>query len=214
MWVRAPASTTVPSRARITPELATLGATRAARPVSRTVMWPRLTIRASGLAGMSNCILPAMKFCRVMPEAVTRMLAAFTSALSANTTPERFSMITWPFALMLPAMADGCGPVTRFSTTAPAPGWRNTTPCFWPTSKLFQSTTARWDCWVISVELAVLLMAALPAVTAPPCGRALGAWARAGRASTSRAAACSAVPSSSAARLRRAKPIRTAETCA
>src|ERR1700692_2505520 len=171
----------------MTPELATLGATNAARPVSLTVVVPLLTILAFGLAGMSKTIFPAMKFWLVMPAAVTSTLAAFTSALLANTTPDWFWMMIWPLAVMCPAIWEGWAALTRFSTTADELGCWNVTLWFAPTSKLVQSIAARCDCSVIIVLVAVVLICALPAETAPPCGRAFGAWARAGTARTRRA---------------------------
>ena len=80
VWVAAPASTTWPSRALITPELATEGATSAASPACFTVIVPRLSIRAFGLAAWSNTMRPAMKFWLVMPGALTTMDCVLTCA--------------------------------------------------------------------------------------------------------------------------------------
>ncbi len=76
----APASTTWPNFALITPELTTLGATSAASPACLTVMVPRFSTRASGCAALSNTMRPAMKFRFVMPGALTITLCAFTCA--------------------------------------------------------------------------------------------------------------------------------------
>ena len=67
----APASTTLPNLALMVPELATDGATNAARPAPRTVSVPWLITLASGFAGWSNTILPAMKLPLEIPTAVT-----------------------------------------------------------------------------------------------------------------------------------------------
>ena len=102
---------------------------------------------------------------------------------------------------MRPAICDGSGPVTRFSVTALADGWLKVTLCWLPTLKLCQFTAARWVDWLIAVLLAVWLIAAAPATTTPPVGRAFGAGcAAAGSASTSTTVACNAVLISSAAR--------------
>ena len=88
---------------------------------------------------------------------------------------------------MRPAICDGSGPVTRFSATALDDGWLNVTLCWLPTSKLCQLIAARWLDWLICVLLALWLIAAVPATTLPPVGRAFGAgcactgWARTSR---------------------------------
>ena len=125
--VVAPARTTWPKRAVMVPELATDGATSAANPASLTVIVPALVIRAFGLPGWSNTIRPAMKFWLLIPGALTITLCAFTCAPAWNTTPDGLVSTSWPLALIRPAMADGSGPVTRFSVTLLAPGWLKTT---------------------------------------------------------------------------------------
>ena len=80
VWVTAPASTTVPSFAVMTPELATWGATKAASPACLMVIVPALSMRAVALPGWSNTSLPAMKFLLLMLEDETTRPAAFTCA--------------------------------------------------------------------------------------------------------------------------------------
>ncbi len=80
VWVAAPASTTWPSFALMVPELATEGATSAASPACRTVIVPRLSMRAFALPGWSNTILPAIRLAFVMPAALTTTLCALTWA--------------------------------------------------------------------------------------------------------------------------------------
>ena len=96
----------------------------------------------------------------------------------------------WPFALILPAMADGSPEVTRFSVTDEALGCANVTLCCEPTLKVVQSIAARLlDCEML-VDVAVVLIEAEPATTWPPVGRAFGAgcaragWMATGTAST------------------------------
>ena len=62
----------------MTPELATCGATRAARPACRTVMVPAFVTAALGFAAWSNTIRPAMKLALPMPAADTISPALFT----------------------------------------------------------------------------------------------------------------------------------------
>jgi hypothetical protein len=116
-----------------------------------------------------------------------------------------------PFAVIRPAIADGSGPVTRFSVTALAFGWSNVTVCALPTLKLVQLTAARALDWVMVVVVGAVVMLAAPATTWPPSGRADGAgWAIAGRLITRVKAACNAVAQCNAERLRSLVPtIRT-----
>ncbi len=108
-----------------------------------------------------------------------------------------------PLASICPAISDGLALITRFSATEDADGWMKSTVCCDPTLKLCQLITARWLLCVIVVVLGLLLIVALPAFTAPPVGCAFGAGcARPGVASSSKLPACSAVRSSSAARVR------------
>jgi hypothetical protein len=90
-------------------------------------------------------------------------------------TPDWFTSTTWPFAVILPAICDGLGPVTRLSVIALALGWLKLTLCGLPTSKLCQLTAARGLDWLIVVLAGVWLIAAPPATTTPPVGRAFGA---------------------------------------
>ena len=84
----APASTTVPSLALMTPELATRGATSAARPAWLTVIVPRFSTFALRCAAWSNTMLPAMKFALLMPTAVTISPVVLTWAPSKNVRPD------------------------------------------------------------------------------------------------------------------------------
>jgi hypothetical protein len=142
-----------------------------------------------------------------IPEAVAMKPAVLTCAPLRKVIPSWFSRITWPLALICPAICDGLGPVTRFSATAAAFGCWKSTDCRAPTLKLCQSIAARWLDWVMVVALAERAMLAAPPTTTPPCGAAFGeSCARAGCASTSTTVACNAVVSSSARRLRRSTP--------
>ncbi len=139
--------------------------------------------------------------------ALTTRPLVLTCAPLKNITPDWFTSTTWPFASMRPAIREGSGPTTRFSVMALADGCRKSTRCWLPTSKLCQFTAARWVDWLIVVVFAVWPMAAEPATTTPPVGRAFGAgWASAGSDSTSIAVACSAVLTIRAERLRRTTP--------
>ena len=203
----APASTTRPMRALMTPEFATCGATSAANPVAPTVIVPALLIRASALPGWSNTMRPAMKFRLVTLAADTTKLCASTWLPAWNTTPLPLTSTTCPLAWMRPAICDGSGPVTRFSVTLLALGCWKATVWPLPTSKLRQSTAARWLVCATLVRAAVWLMLADPATTAPPCGLAPGAGcATAGQASNRTADAPSAVLASRSRRCRSSQP--------
>ena len=205
----APASTTRPRRALITPELTTRGATSAARPASLTVIVPALLTTAPGLGAWSNTIRPAMKFWFVIPGALAIRLCALTCAPRWNTTPDGLVMMMLPFATICPAIFDGSGPVTRFSVTALVLGWLNRTACCAPTSNPCQSIAARWLDWLITVCAGLCPMLAAPATTCPPTGRALGAGcADTWPANTNAPAACNAVPRSNAPRPCRTVPTR------
>ena len=193
--VWAPARTTRPRRAVILPRLATWGATSAASPASRTVISPWFSMRASARPGWSNTIRPPrMKAPFAILAVETSSPAASTCAPRWNTTPDWLTMATCPLAWMRPAMAEGSGPVTRFSVTEPVEGCWNCTLWSRPISKLRQSMAARSVDWVMVVREAPCWMVAVPATTRPPCGWALDGWAcvMPGRNS--------AVPESSAAR--------------
>ena len=62
--------------------------------------------------------------------------------------------------------------------------WLKVTPAFLPMLKLVQSMMAFWLPWFTVIWLPLALMAAWPAATVPPVGKALagGACAQAGRA--------------------------------
>ncbi len=218
MCFSAPASTTLPSLAWMTPLLATDGATSAARPPSATVSVPSLTIWAPGFGAWSMTILPpAMNFrvfSGLMPEAVTTRPAAFTCEPRLKATPDWFISTIWPLADILPAICDGSGPTTRFSVTDWADGCLKVTVCCAPTSKLCQFTAPRWLPWVTVVFCGFgLAMLTWPPTTIPPCGPAFGAGGAAaavhtppGAASTMRMVACRAVVRNSERRSRRTQP--------
>ena len=137
------------------PELATCGATSAAMPAWVTVIRPRLTTAAPGAAGWSNTMCPAMKFWLVIPAAVAMKPAVLICAPLVKVIPSWFSRITWPLALICPAIWDGFGPTTRFSATAAAFGCWKFTDCPEPTSKLCQLIAARWVVWWMLVAFRV-----------------------------------------------------------
>ncbi len=65
---------------------------------------------------------PAMKFLFVIPAAVATNPAVLICAPLVKVIPSWFCRITCPLAVILPAICDGLGPTTRFSTTAEAFG--------------------------------------------------------------------------------------------
>ncbi len=202
VWVVAPASTTWPMRALMTPWFATAGATSAASPLCLTVIVPLLMTIAFGLPGMEKLVFPAMKALLAMSAVEITSELTLTWLPCSNTTPDGLTSTTLPLAVMRPAIAEGSGPTTRFSVVALALGCWKVTLCAEPTLKLCQSTAAReLDCCTV-VTVVVWLMLACPATTWPPCGCALGGSgpACAGSPSTSSTAACSAVLPSNAAR--------------
>ena len=109
------------------PELATCGATSAARPVALTLMVPALLIEAPGLPGWSNAIRPAMKLLLLTLAVDTIRLCTSTWLPRENATPFWFTITTCPFAWIFPAICEGSGPVTRFSVMLPVLGCWNTT---------------------------------------------------------------------------------------
>ena len=141
----APASTTWPSLAVITPELATCGATSAASPACLTVMVPALSIRALGLPGWSNTMRPAMKFWLVMPAAETTR----PGGVDLRTFVEGDAVLVDQDHLAVGIDPAGdlrrVGPITRLSATALVTKAAGTAPiCCAPTSKLCQLIAARW----------------------------------------------------------------------
>ncbi len=83
-----------------------------------------------------------------------------------------FRMIR-PFAVIWPRMAEALPPVTVFTATDMAPGWRKRTSSFAPTLKPFQlMRTLAVNCWIWIVLGLTWEMAALPDTTCPPWGRA------------------------------------------
>src|SRR5690348_16242454 len=79
---------------------------------------------------------------------------------------------TWPFALIWPAMVDDVVPVTRLRMAAAELGWTKLTLALVPTEKLFQSTMAFEDPWlIVSVLSAGAPILTWPEATVPPCGR-------------------------------------------
>src|SRR5665213_189492 len=117
---------TLPSLARMTPELATPGATSAASPLCATVIVPALTTRALGSAdGRSNFMLPARKLALVMSLGVASRLLALTWEPLAKKIPLGFTRIRLPLALNWPAMVDGLPTLTRLSVVADDEGWTN-----------------------------------------------------------------------------------------
>ena len=87
-------------------------------------------------------------------------------------------------------MEEGFAPVTRFNTTAPAPGCTNCTADPWPIEKLCQLMTARslpcvMRCWVGLT----FCMVAVPRATVPPAGTCAAGWP-----GTSATAAMAAIP--------------------
>ena len=172
--VSAPPSATLPSFARMTPELRTCGATSAASPLSLTVMSPSFTTMALGLVeAWSNWYLPAMKLASEMLAVVATSPPTSTLAPAPITTPLGLTSMTVPLADKLPMILDGSFPVTRFSVTLEAEGcWKVT---FSPASMLkdFQVMMALSVDWRISIDFGVAdRMVAAPAVTVPSRGLA------------------------------------------
>ena len=70
-----------------------------------------------------------MKFRSVIPAAVARKPAVLTCAPLEKVIPSWFCKMTWPLAVILPAICDGFEPVTRFRVAARAEGWWKSTDC-------------------------------------------------------------------------------------
>jgi len=75
----------------------------------------------------------------------------------------------------------------RFKATLDAPGCWKATEAFWPMLKVFQLAIILSVCWLIVMALPAWLMAAVPATTWPPVGRAWGSRAFAVPPAASRA---------------------------
>ena len=204
----APCSATRPSRALMVPLLAARGPASTASPWSATVMVPRFSTRAPGLAAPVKAMRPAMKSWLVMPAALAIRFATLTWAPSAKTTPDWLTMAMPPLAVIRPAMTEGSGVVTRLRVQLCAFGWLNCTVWLAPTLKLFQSTAARPVDWLMVVVVAVCAILAAPATTRPPVGAAFGATPCAAATIGSRA-----VPASRAWRRRRARMVSTSPAC-
>ncbi len=105
------------------------------------------------------------------------MPPASIRAVSVKITPARFWMTIVPGARSAPWITLRPAEVTRFSVAEDFPGWSNSTLWSRPTSKPFQSITARLVRWRITVRSPLWLIAALPRATAPPVGPSASAGA-------------------------------------
>src|SRR5215472_6895571 len=157
----------------MTPELATFGATRAAKPCFATVMVPALVTVALGLGeGMLKFIRPAMKSAFLMSAGVATIVLTSTWAPSVKTMPLWLTSTIRPLASIWPAMTEGSPPVTRLSVTEVAEGCRKTVVSPGAMLKLCQLMTAEPDDWLIWVRFAFCVIVAVPATTEPPAGLA------------------------------------------
>ena len=95
-----------------------------------------------------------------------------TDAPLPNRTPLALTRNTLPFAVRLPRITDGSGPVTRFNATEPLPGCRNCTDSPEPMLKPSQLMIRLAVDWVIVVTVPVLEMSPTPEITTPPTGPA------------------------------------------
>src|SRR5579862_9092814 len=127
----------------MTPELATPGATSAARPFCATVIVPALTIAAFGLGdGRSNRILPAMKLAFEMSVGVAMMLLTLTCDPLLKTTPFGLISTRDPLAVSCPAIVEGLAALTRLSVIAAVEGCTKLVRSPTAMSKLDQSMVA------------------------------------------------------------------------
>ena len=160
----------------MTPELDTLGATRAASPAWPTVIVPLFETPALGfLEAWSNVMPPAMKFSFLMSATVATSPLTSTCDPWLNAMPDGLTRTMMPLAFSVPAMTDGSAPTTRFRATELALGWTNWV--VWPLSieKLCQLIAARSVVWVTLTVLALgWEIVAAPPTTWPPVGFA---WA-------------------------------------
>ncbi len=167
------ASATVPRRAVIVPRFATDGAISAARPPSRTVIWPSLAIAASGRPADEKRSRPAMRSSLRRFAVLATSPATSTRESRPNTMPYGLTRKTWPFACSRPRICDASLPTTRLRTTACADGCWNTTDSPVPMLKLCQSMAALLLVWrTCSAAPAGAPMLAWPATTLPPVGSA------------------------------------------
>ena len=110
------------------------------------------------------------KLCVVATRAPTSTLASLV-----NTTPFGLIKMTWPLAVMRPAIWLACVSSTRLSVTAEAFGWRKLTTPWAPILKVSQLIDARWVVCVMSNAEALTLISAWPATTLPPVGNSTAA---------------------------------------
>src|SRR6185437_13193124 len=95
----------------------------------------------------------------------------WTEPVGVMAMPFGLTRKTWPFAVIWPAMVDEVVPVTRLRIAEPAPGCTKLTLALAPTEKLFQSTTARDEVWLIESELPEgVPILTCPDATLAPCG--------------------------------------------
>ena len=78
-----------------------------------------------------------------------------------------------PLAVRLPKMSEGSLVTTRLSATALLLGCANCTDAPEPMLKLFQLTTRSCVVCVTFMAAPLVVMAAAPLVTLPPCGNAV-----------------------------------------
>src|SRR5690606_1482584 len=118
---------------------------------------------------------PAMKSPVAIWLVVARKPPTSMLPLGPTSTPEGLTTKTIPLARKSPSITDGEPARTRFSTADEADGCRNSRDCPAARERLFQSSTARSECWCTVVASGEdLCTVALPAVT---CGTLL--WPRA-----------------------------------
>ena len=151
----------LPIGALITPSLSTRGPSRAAY-----FAWtsPRLTTAPVDPSRLKRYRPSRKSSLRMFMVLATRPPTS-TREPGPNSTPDGLIRNTWPFAVSRPWISEGSLPTTRFSATAPAPGWTKFTAAPEPMLKLCQFRIARsLACWMVVVVPAVET-AAWPAIT-------------------------------------------------
>ncbi len=134
----------MPSFARITPELATPGATSATSPPSAAVILPWFTTVAELLReAWSKTKFPAIAFSTEMPVVVATSPPTLTEAPWLNRMPLGLTSTTWPLALRCPEIVEGSTPVTRLTATEDGLGWWKFVVSPAPIENECQSSTAR-----------------------------------------------------------------------
>ena len=130
----------------ISPSFFTPEATKNAAPFFATLICPWFTTNVGLAPGFCvKLYLPARKSPSSRLKVVAMRLPTSTFECGPNKMPLGLTKNTRPLAISSPRIDEGSTPVTRFSATASALGWRNFTSSLTSMLKSFQLMMADWE---------------------------------------------------------------------